>query len=163
MQLVKAYSVPLGRFIFLCDLRAGYFLSRHYPSSRGISGGPGRLSLRTRRAFKATFGESFSKYIIRPRTERAQELMIMTDEPLSQIALLCGLGSRRTSHESIVLGSVPHQVPGDANGATRRLRDEIRPAQSFVNRTICSGPRVTQHRPLLEQGIVRSAWLWQDS
>ncbi len=43
------------------------------------------------RAFKASIGEPAHAYIIRRRIERAQQLMLMTSEPLCQIALACGL------------------------------------------------------------------------
>jgi AraC family transcriptional regulator len=43
------------------------------------------------RAFKRSFGETPHAYIARRRIERAQEMMLTTDEPLSQIALACGL------------------------------------------------------------------------
>jgi AraC-like DNA-binding protein len=42
-------------------------------------------------AFRRTFGETPHAYLIRRRVERAQELMLTTDEPLSQIAVACGL------------------------------------------------------------------------
>jgi AraC family transcriptional regulator len=43
------------------------------------------------RAFRVSVGESVLSYIIRRRIERSQELMLTTDEPLSQIGLACGL------------------------------------------------------------------------
>lgn len=43
------------------------------------------------RSFKESFGEAPFVYIARRRIERAQEMMLMTGEPLSQIALACGL------------------------------------------------------------------------
>jgi AraC-like DNA-binding protein len=43
------------------------------------------------RAFKASFGETVHTYIVRRRMERAQELMLTTNESLCQIALECGL------------------------------------------------------------------------
>jgi len=43
------------------------------------------------RAFKKSFGETPSSHIARRRIERAQDMMIATNEPLSQIALECGL------------------------------------------------------------------------
>jgi len=42
-------------------------------------------------AFRRSFGETPHAYLVRRRIVRAQELMLMTDEPLSQIALACGL------------------------------------------------------------------------
>src|SRR5262245_50298874 len=43
------------------------------------------------RAFKCSFGLSAHAYVMRRRIEMAQGLMISTREPLSQIALNCGL------------------------------------------------------------------------
>jgi AraC family transcriptional regulator len=43
------------------------------------------------RAFKESFGTTPHMHIIRLRLELAQRLMLTTDEPLSQIALACGL------------------------------------------------------------------------
>lgn len=42
------------------------------------------------RAFKATFGTTMCRYIRQQRIERAQQLMLLSDQPLSQIALACG-------------------------------------------------------------------------
>jgi AraC-like DNA-binding protein len=42
-------------------------------------------------AFKESFGEAPFGHITRRRMQRAQELMLTTGEPLSQIALACGL------------------------------------------------------------------------
>lgn len=46
------------------------------------------------RAFKDSFGVTPHSYIIRLRLERAQRLMLTTRDPLSQIALACGLASQ---------------------------------------------------------------------
>lgn len=46
------------------------------------------------RAFKTTFGHTPHIYIIRLRLELAQKLMLTTDEPLSQIAITCGLADQ---------------------------------------------------------------------
>ena len=46
------------------------------------------------RAFKVSIGESVHVYIVRRRIERAQELMLMTNESLCQIALACGLSDQ---------------------------------------------------------------------
>jgi len=43
------------------------------------------------RAFRRTFGESPIAYIMRRRIRRAQELMLASRAPLSQVALECGL------------------------------------------------------------------------
>lgn len=43
------------------------------------------------RSFKESFGEAPFAYIARKRIERAQDMMRTTGEPLSQIALACGL------------------------------------------------------------------------
>jgi AraC family transcriptional regulator len=46
------------------------------------------------RAFKDSFGDPPHAYIMARRVERAQTLMLQTREPLSQIALACGLSDQ---------------------------------------------------------------------
>ncbi|UIK04795.1 helix-turn-helix domain-containing protein [Neorhizobium galegae] len=46
------------------------------------------------RAFKVSFGEAPYAYIISRRVELAQTLMLTTEEPLSQIAVFCGLADQ---------------------------------------------------------------------
>jgi AraC family transcriptional regulator len=67
------------------------------------------------RAFKATLGVSPHAYVIRQRVERAKELMLTTDTPLSEIALICGLADQ--SHLTRVFGR--HE--GHSPGAWRRM------------------------------------------
>jgi AraC family transcriptional regulator len=45
-------------------------------------------------AFKTTFGTTVCHYIRRRRIERAQQLMLSSREPLSQIALACGFADQ---------------------------------------------------------------------
>jgi AraC family transcriptional regulator len=66
------------------------------------------------RAFKCSFGESPYGYILRRRLERAQEVMLATDEPLSQIALGCGFSDQ--AHMTKLF----RQFVGDSPGAWRR-------------------------------------------
>jgi len=44
--------------------------------------------------FKVTFGTTVTAYIRRRRVERAQQLMLLSKEPLSQIALACGFSDQ---------------------------------------------------------------------
>jgi AraC family transcriptional regulator len=54
-----------------------------------------RLSARQfSRAFRSDFGESPYAYIVHRRIERAQEMMLVTDEPLASIAIACGLADQ---------------------------------------------------------------------
>jgi len=46
------------------------------------------------RAFKATFGTTVLDYIHRRRVERSQQLMLTSEQPLSQIALSCGFADQ---------------------------------------------------------------------
>lgn len=46
------------------------------------------------RAFKKSFGETPHTYLVRLRLALAQRLMLTTDDPLSQIALSCGLADQ---------------------------------------------------------------------
>jgi AraC-like DNA-binding protein len=66
------------------------------------------------RAFKASFGESPYGFILRRRLERAQEVMLTTDEPLCQIALGCGFSDQ--AHMTKLF----RQFVGDSPGAWRR-------------------------------------------
>jgi AraC family transcriptional regulator len=47
-----------------------------------------------RRAFKTSFGDAPHAYIMRQRILRAQELMLSTREPLSELALSCGFADQ---------------------------------------------------------------------
>jgi AraC family transcriptional regulator len=66
------------------------------------------------RAFKVSFGETFSHYVARRRTERAQEMMMLTDERLCQIALSCGFADQ--SHFTRVY----HRQVGSSPASWRR-------------------------------------------
>jgi AraC family transcriptional regulator len=68
------------------------------------------------RSFKTSFGETFGDYVTRRRTERAQEMMIMTDQPLCEIALCCGFADQ--SHFSRVY----RRRVGSSPGSWRRQR-----------------------------------------
>jgi AraC-like DNA-binding protein len=46
------------------------------------------------RAFKATFGTTFSVYVVRRRLQRAQALMLESDLTLSEIASQCGFADQ---------------------------------------------------------------------
>ncbi|MDG3441593.1 helix-turn-helix transcriptional regulator [Nitrospirillum amazonense] len=46
------------------------------------------------RAFRITFGVPFTQYVIHRRMEQAKHLMTSTTEPLSHIALTCGLADQ---------------------------------------------------------------------
>lgn len=67
------------------------------------------------RAFKASFGEAPHTHIIRRRIDLAQRLMRTTQEPLSQIALACGLSDQ--AH----LSKLFHRSVGQTPSVWRRL------------------------------------------
>jgi AraC family transcriptional regulator len=46
------------------------------------------------RAFKATFGTTLLDYVHRRRVRRSQQLMLVSEQPLSQIALSCGFADQ---------------------------------------------------------------------
>jgi AraC family transcriptional regulator len=66
------------------------------------------------RAFKETFGDTPHAYLIRLRLETAQQLMLSTAEPLSQIALASGFADQ--AH----LSKQFRRVVGDTPSAWRR-------------------------------------------
>jgi AraC-like DNA-binding protein len=71
------------------------------------------------RAFKSTFGLSAHDYLMRRRIEVAQGLMLTTCDPLSAIALNCGMSDQ--SHFSRcfrrIIGETPHQWRRTRRGA----------------------------------------------
>jgi len=83
------------------------------------------------RAFKKSFGDTPHAYVLRLRLELAQKLMLTTNDPLSQIALSCGLADQ--AHLSKLFRRAFHDTPNawrrrnltDAQAAARgpRLRD----------------------------------------
>jgi len=46
------------------------------------------------RAFKTSFGDPPHSYIMQQRIEEAKRLMLVSDEPLSQVALACGFADQ---------------------------------------------------------------------
>jgi AraC-like DNA-binding protein len=68
------------------------------------------------RAFKESFGCAPHTFLIRRRMERAQGLMLTTDEALGQIALMCGLADQ--SH----LTRLFRKWVGESPAAWRRAR-----------------------------------------
>ena len=75
-----------------------------------------RLSIsQFRRAFKVSFGVTLHKYIYQRRVEHAQEMMVMTDQPVCQIARRCGFADK--SHFARVF----RRLVGPNPAAWRRL------------------------------------------
>jgi AraC-like DNA-binding protein len=72
------------------------------------------------RAFKESFGCAPHTFLIRRRMERAQGLMLTTDEALGQIALMCGLADQ--SH----LTRLFQKWVGESPAAWRRARMNAR-------------------------------------
>lgn len=68
------------------------------------------------RCFRGSTGHSPQAFLARRRMELAQELMLTTDEPLSQIALACGLSDQ--AHLSRTFA----RIHGTSPGAWRRDR-----------------------------------------
>jgi AraC family transcriptional regulator len=68
------------------------------------------------RAFKCTLGISPRDYVLRRRIEVAQGLMLTTSEPLSSIALRCGMCDQPHFTRSF------HRIVGETPYAWRRIR-----------------------------------------
>jgi AraC family transcriptional regulator len=73
-------------------------------------------SYRIKRVFKNNFGCTPHQYLIRRRVERAQRLLLMSDDPLTQIAAECGFVSQ--SHLSYLF----HRIVGERPGRWRRTQ-----------------------------------------
>jgi AraC family transcriptional regulator len=67
-------------------------------------------SYRIRRVFKNNFGCTPHQYLIRRRVERAQRLLLMSDDSLTQIAAECGFVSQ--SHLSYLFQRIVGERPG---------------------------------------------------
>lgn len=83
------------------------------------------------RAFRNSFGEPPIEYLIRRRMERAQELMLSTDAPLSVIALECGLADQ--AHFSRLF----RRIVGESPRAWRRARVAAVTASSTIVQSPC--------------------------
>jgi AraC family transcriptional regulator len=75
------------------------------------------------RAFRCSVGETPHAYIVRRRIERAQQAMLSTRKPLSEIALECGLADQ--SHLTRLFG----RLVGISPAAWRRLYQPVLPVQ----------------------------------
>ena len=71
---------------------------------------------RIKRIINDNFGCAPHQYVIRRRVERAQRLLLISDDPVSQIATECGFVSH--SH----LSSVFHKIVGERPGRWRRFQ-----------------------------------------
>jgi AraC-like DNA-binding protein len=94
---------------------------------RDLAGVAQRSSAYFCRAFKRTFGETPHAFIIARRLHRANELMLTSDESLSEIALCCGFADQ--AHLSKVFRSRHGQSPAvwrrerrDQGGPTPAVR-----------------------------------------
>jgi AraC family transcriptional regulator len=67
------------------------------------------------RVFKESFGCTPHQYVMRRRIERAQSLLLMSNDPLSQIAAECGFVNQ--SH----LSNLFHRIVGETPGKWRRI------------------------------------------
>lgn len=68
------------------------------------------------RAFKSTFGVAPRDYVLRRRVEVAQGLMLTTPQPLSDIAVSCGMCDQAHFTRSF------HRIVGDTPNTWRRAR-----------------------------------------
>jgi AraC-like DNA-binding protein len=68
------------------------------------------------KAFRSDFGEPPYAYIVRRRIERAQEMMVLTEESLAGIAVACGLADQ--AH----LTRLFRRIVGASPASWRRLR-----------------------------------------
>jgi len=73
------------------------------------------------RAFKSSFGERPHAYVSRRKVARAQEMMLTTEEPLSQIALACGYWDQ--AHFSRVFRRVVGRSPNEWRRQRQVARD----------------------------------------
>ena len=99
------------------------------------------------RVFRATLGETPSRFVARHRVERAEQLILFTDKPLSQIALDCGMADQ--SH----LTKLFRRVYGMSPGKWRKLQhgsdgnsDQQAVGIARLPRPRLGGPSTNSHR-----------------
>jgi AraC family transcriptional regulator len=98
-RVIEFVDANLGHTVRTRDLAASARLSASYFSQ----------------TFRASVGQSPHAFVMRRRVERAQELMLATDKPLSEIALDCGLADQ--PH----LTRLFRRIVGTSPAAWRRL------------------------------------------
>ena len=79
------------------------------------------------RAFKCTFGASPRDYVLRRRIEVAQGLMLTTSEPLSAIAVRCGMCDQPHFTRSF------HRIVGETPYTWRRTRRGSLTSPDFID------------------------------
>ncbi|MEA1650792.1 AraC family transcriptional regulator [Nitrospirillum sp. BR 11164] len=77
------------------------------------------------RAFRITFGVPFTQYVIHQRMEQAKHLMTTTAEPLSHIALTCGLADQ--AHLTRLFRQTMGVTPAAWRRCVRQEHPEQRP------------------------------------
>lgn len=92
------------------------------------------------RVFRTSFGESPLQYVTKCRLERAKQLMLSTDSPLSQIAFDCGFADQ--AHFSRLF----RREEGDSPRAWRRSRidapgADLRGREPVDNARVSRAPR----------------------
>ena len=85
------------------------------------------------RTFQASFGATPHSYVTKVRIEHAKNMMLSTDEVLSQIAIACGMTDQ--AHFSRLF----RQLAGTSPNAWRRAQREFRQLQANCEQT-CSFP-----------------------
>ena len=76
------------------------------------------------RVFKESFGCTPHQYVMRRRIERAQSLLLMSNDPLSQVAAECGFVNQ--SH----LSNLFRKIVGETPGKWRRMHGAATSARS---------------------------------
>ena len=121
VALPAADAYARGGFAPWQKRRVEAYLREHLGQSILIKTLADMVSLSTShfcRAFKQSFGETPHAYLMALRIERAKEMMRSTAEPLSQIALACGLADQ--AH----LSKIFHRSVGQTPSVWRRLHDK---------------------------------------
>ncbi len=104
------------------------------------------------RAFKESFGTTPHMHLIRLRLELAQELMLTTEDPLSHIALACGLADQ--AH----LSKLFRRGVGETPGAWRRRSLTDAEAEARSRRLKTGRPVRSSNRNAVDGGQFPQAW-----
>lgn len=95
-QSADGRAIPMNRRCLLAPWQARRvtsYIEAHLDQSIGLAGLAGISRLSTRYfsvAFRRTFGTTVQTFLAHRRIERAQAMMLSTEQSLTQIALACG-------------------------------------------------------------------------
>ena len=89
------------------------------------------------RAFKASMGQTYSDFVTRHRITRAKQTLLLTEDPIAEIALACGFADQ--SHLTRLFRRTVGLPPGVWR-RQQRFTEQIRQMPTLERQTAADGP-----------------------